>query len=159
PGREEPNAAMTRRHTHPDFPPKERPERGLPVIAQFVLRRTTQARKDPIIMTCKLTLSAAAFTAALAAAASAAAMTPTAVAVAGFGDNEKVSAPVRYADAETRDLQGAKKVAFRIRIAAAKVCGGDDPVVRAGEQFQRCQHAAIDRAVRDLGSPMVADAL
>ncbi|HZZ36102.1 MAG TPA: UrcA family protein, partial [Caulobacteraceae bacterium] len=76
-----------------------------------------------------------------------------------WGDDEVVSAKVTYTEAETRSTKGAKAIALRIRVAAAQVCSGNDWVARAGNQYWRCQHAAIDRAVRDLGAPLVADAL
>ena len=74
-------------------------------------------------------------------------------------DDETTSVTVRYDDTETRTAEGASKLAFRIRMAARKVCGGDNPVVVSGSGFQHCQHRAIDRALASLGAPLVADAL
>jgi UrcA family protein len=56
-------------------------------------------------------------------------------------------------------MAGAKALALRIRVAAAQVCGGEDPVVRLGDGFYRCQEASIGRAVATLDSPLLADAL
>jgi UrcA family protein len=101
-----------------------------------------------------MTASAVAFAAALAAAAPAFAA-PLAI----WGDDEKVTAKVTYNDAELRSTEGAAKLAFRIRMAARQVCGGDNPVVMTGAHFLRCQHKAIDQAVASLNAPLVADAL
>jgi UrcA family protein len=52
-------------------------------------------------------------------------------------------------------------MALRIRNAAASVCGADlNPTAyRLSEGFIRCREAAVDRAVRDLQTPVVAEAL
>jgi len=68
---------------------------------------------------------------------------------------------VRASDAELHAAQGAKTLALRIRNAAAVACGRDDfPIaVRVSDGFIHCREAAIDRAIKDVGSPMLADAL
>jgi UrcA family protein len=70
-----------------------------------------------------------------------------------------VGVEVRYGPVDLRTLQGAKALAVRIRRAAASACGGDDPAAHIGERFARCREQAIERAVRELGSPLLADAL
>ena len=77
-----------------------------------------------------------------------------------YGPDEKVVVQVNATDAELHSAAGAKALALRIRVAADDVCGAHvDPIVRTGDQFQRCREAAIDGAIRDLNSPMLADAL
>jgi len=68
---------------------------------------------------------------------------------------------VRASDAELHTAQGAKLLALRVRNAAADACGRDSqPVaVRFSAGFIRCREAAIDGAIRDIGSPLLADAL
>lgn len=97
--------------------------------------------------------------AAIAAAATVAATAAYAQPIGVWGDNDKTQARVTYSDSEVRTLSGAKALAFRIRVAAARVCGADDPIVRSGWRFADCRESAIDRAVRTLGSSLVADAL
>ena len=52
-------------------------------------------------------------------------------------------------------------MALRIRNAAAAVCDprGYPLAIRVSDGFIRCREATVDRAVRDLNAPMVADAL
>jgi UrcA family protein len=79
--------------------------------------------------------------------------------VPAWGRDEKLVVTLKHPDADALSAQGAGALAFRIRIAAARVCGGDDPIVRTSDQFRRCQDAVIDRAVAALDAPMVAQAL
>jgi UrcA family protein len=66
---------------------------------------------------------------------------------------------VRYTPAEAASPEGAQRIAFRIRVAADQACGGANVLVRVGGNFHRCRHEAIDRALRELGAPLVADAM
>jgi len=78
---------------------------------------------------------------------------------AGSAAAEPVAVRVAYSTAELARPDGAAAVAARIRIAARKACGGDDPVVASGSGFQACQQRTVERAARDLGAPLVAEAL
>ncbi len=78
----------------------------------------------------------------------------------GPGDVVQVSRVVRYNVADLHDVKGARRLAFRIKIAAADVCGGDDVIVRwYDDDFIPCREQAIDRALATLGAPMVSAAL
>ena len=77
-----------------------------------------------------------------------------------YSPDERVAVQVKATDAELHSAAGAKTLALRIRVAADDVCGANvDPIVRTGDQFMRCREAAIDGAIRNLDSPLVADAL
>ena len=93
----------------------------------------------------------------------AAALAAAAPAFAGaqaiWGGDEKVTVTVHYSDADLRNPAGAMRLAERIRLAARRVCGGDDPVVAVGVRFPACQHRAIDRALATIDAPLLADAL
>jgi UrcA family protein len=80
---------------------------------------------------------------------------------AGFSAIEPASVVVRTDDVNLHTSSGARLMALRIRNAAAVACGGDvEPVaLRVSDGFIRCREAAVDRAVRDLNAPMLADAL
>ncbi len=76
-------------------------------------------------------------------------------------DGEATSVVVRTDDVNLHTAAGAQLMALRIRNAAASACGGEvEPVaIRFSDGFVHCREAAVDRAVRDLNAPMVADAL
>ena len=95
----------------------------------------------------------------LAAAATFALAGPTTAATPDAG--QRVVVIVRATDSELRTPQGAKTLALRVRNAAAEACGRDSlPVaVRFSDGFIQCREAAIDQAIRDIGSPLLADAL
>jgi|HubBroStandDraft_1064217.scaffolds.fasta_scaffold504146_1 UrcA family protein len=80
---------------------------------------------------------------------------------AGFAASEPGSVTVRTDDVNLHTPAGARLMALRIRNAAAAACGGEiyPVVIRFSDGFIRCREAAVDRAVRDLNAPMVADAL
>ena len=75
------------------------------------------------------------------------------------GDNQDARETVAFTDAERHTERGARTIGLRIRVAADKVCGGDDPVMRTGDGFQTCKNAAIDRALKELDAPLVTQAL
>jgi len=79
----------------------------------------------------------------------------------GFAAGESTSVVVRTDDVNLHTAAGARLMALRIRNAAASACGGEvEPVaIRFSDGFVRCRDAAVERAVRDLNAPMVADAL
>jgi UrcA family protein len=54
---------------------------------------------------------------------------------------------------------GARVLAERVRIAAWKVCGGDNPLARADSDFDKCRREAIDRAIASFASPELARVL
>ena len=66
---------------------------------------------------------------------------------------------VRFGDLDPSTEAGAKRLAFRIRIAAQAVCGGDDLKVRFGAGFERCVSASLQQAAGDLNNSMVSGAL
>ena len=76
-------------------------------------------------------------------------------------DDQRVVVIVKATDAELHTPAGAKALALRVRNAAAEACGRDDEpnAVRFSEGFIKCREAAIDQAIQDIGSPMLADAL
>jgi UrcA family protein len=75
------------------------------------------------------------------------------------GDNQDARETVRYTNAERHTERGARTIALRIRVAADRVCGGADPIVRTGDGFQTCKKTAIDRALEDLDAPLVTQAM
>ena len=66
---------------------------------------------------------------------------------------------IRATDADLRTAAGVPSLAFHIRLAANKVCGGDDPLARQDADFPSCRRAAIARAIGGLDAPMLAAAL
>ena len=74
-------------------------------------------------------------------------------------ENREVHARVQYTEAEIQSPTGSRAVALRVRKAADRVCGGDNPLLRPTPRFQRCRDATIDRVVRTLDAAPVAEAL
>jgi UrcA family protein len=67
---------------------------------------------------------------------------------------------VRYSPADVHTAKGAQSLALRIRVAAAKACGSEtDFFYPNSDGFIRCRERAIDKAIRSLDAPMVAQAL
>jgi len=74
-------------------------------------------------------------------------------------NDEQVSIKLTYSNADIHTVGGAKRFALRMRVAAATVCGGDDPALRMDVHYADCQQAAIRRATSSLNAPLLADAL
>ncbi len=66
---------------------------------------------------------------------------------------------VRYAAAELNTAAGAKNLALRIRVAANRLCGGDDSVARSASTIADCRRATEARAAAGLSAPLVSHAL
>ena len=66
---------------------------------------------------------------------------------------------VRSSDLNLATAEGARRMAFRIRVAAQDLCQMNLPEVRTGSGFQVCVARAIDRAATDLDAPLVTAAL
>lgn len=67
---------------------------------------------------------------------------------------------VKYDVADLHTTEGAKRIAMRVQSAASEVCGGGESFWRPShDNVLRCRENTIARAIRDLGSPLVADAL
>ncbi len=80
--------------------------------------------------------------------------------VTGYDENsETLTRVVHLSDVELHTQAGAKVAAFRIEQAAADVCGRDDPLARQAIDYVSCRKDATDRALGDLGAPLVAVAL
>jgi UrcA family protein len=96
---------------------------------------------------------------------------PAALAIAMFGGvvhaqtaGPSYQAPVpaqlvRFGDLDTSTSVGAQRLAFRLRVAARSVCGGDSPAVRSGDGFQACVRTALEQAAVRINRPMVTEAL
>jgi UrcA family protein len=69
------------------------------------------------------------------------------------------SLTVRYAAAELTTAAGAGHLALRIRVAANRLCGGDDPVTRTASIIADCRRATEVRAAAALGAPLLDHAL
>jgi UrcA family protein len=88
-----------------------------------------------------------------------------AAAVAGVAQAATVQASpggdiiIKATDADLRTAAGAQALALHLRLAANKVCGGDDQLARRDADFANCRRAAIARAVGRLDAPMLAAAL
>jgi len=74
------------------------------------------------------------------------------------GQNEGVI-KLHYAEADLHSVQGAKAMSRRIREAADEACSAVAPFAANAGVESDCRAAAIDRAVKDLNAPMVADAI
>ena len=68
-----------------------------------------------------------------------------------------VSETVRYTDLDLNTTAGARRLAFRIQMAANRVCG--QIYLRGSDDLPPCHRAAIVRAVAGLDAPLVKDAL
>jgi len=64
---------------------------------------------------------------------------------------------VTPADLNTPD--GAQRLAFRIRVAAYNVCGGNFPLGRYAADFDDCRQSAIEHSVAGIDAPVLARAL
>jgi UrcA family protein len=75
-------------------------------------------------------------------------------------DGVQVVAPkVHFADLDIATDSGAQRLAFRIRVVAQGLCGGDLLIERRGADFPVCVRRSTVRAAADLGSSKVAVAL
>ena len=66
---------------------------------------------------------------------------------------------VRYMDSELSTAEGAARIALRVRVAAAAVCDGDNPLVRRSASFEACREHAMQRAADELHAPLVTSAM
>jgi len=96
-----------------------------------------------------LALAAALSCAALSSAAHAQIIGPSA-----YG-SEPVHQVVRFGDLDLKTNAGAKRLAFRIRVAAQSVCDGAIANVRFGTGFDGCVKTAIVQAAAKVNSPML----
>jgi UrcA family protein len=81
-------------------------------------------------------------------------------AAAAAFDGQQVVVVVKATDADLHTVLGAKALAQRIRNAAAEACGRDFPIaVRFSDGFIACREAAIDRTIKNLHAPLLAEAL
>jgi UrcA family protein len=74
-------------------------------------------------------------------------------------DPNSPSIRIAYRVADVRTPDGARRLAHRVKQAAAEVCDGDDPVMWLGKGFATCEAATIRRAVAGLNEPLLAQAL
>ena len=72
-------------------------------------------------------------------------------------DGITYSRTVRFSDLDVSTEAGAKALLSRIRRAANAVCSGDEwrAYMNRGPSFRACVHQASNKAVSDVGSPMV----
>jgi UrcA family protein len=66
---------------------------------------------------------------------------------------------VRYAAHDLADPAGARNIALRIRVAANRLCGGEDPVARSAFDIAACRQATEAHAAAALAAPLVSHAL
>ena len=69
------------------------------------------------------------------------------------------SRTVHFGDLDVSTKSGAQELASRIRRAANDVCGGDDSLMRADDDFLPCVRQAIDRAATKLDIASLNEAL
>jgi UrcA family protein len=69
------------------------------------------------------------------------------------------SVQIKATAADLNTPDGARKLAFRLRVAAYKVCGGYTPHGREAADFDACRQSAIEHAVAGLNAPVLAKAL
>jgi len=75
------------------------------------------------------------------------------------GQDQGAAIKLQYAQADLYSTQGAKALARRIREAADRSCSAEATFADALVVESKCREAAINRAIRDLNAPLVADAL
>ena len=61
-----------------------------------------------------------------------------------------VSRTVHFGDLDVGSSGGAKQLAFRIRVAAYAVCGGDNVIAREDHDFAACVRGSVNRAATRL---------
>jgi UrcA family protein len=66
---------------------------------------------------------------------------------------------VRYAPHDLSAPAGARDIALRIRLAANRLCGGEDPVARSATDIATCRQTTETQAAAALAAPMVTQAL
>jgi UrcA family protein len=69
--------------------------------------------------------------------------------------SEAAHQTVRFGDLDLTTDAGAKRLAFRIRVAAQTVCDGAIANVRFGTGFDGCVKTAIQQAAAQLKNPML----
>jgi UrcA family protein len=84
---------------------------------------------------------------------------PSYAGAAPSSDDQLNAIKLKYSEADLQTVRGAKALAFRVRVAADHLCGGDRALVRTGDAFARCRDATIDRALASLQAPLVSQAL
>ena len=65
------------------------------------------------------------------------------------------SRTVRLADLDLSSEQDVKRLAFRIRVAATDVCGGNNPLILASSDFHDCIRDTMARTAARLAIPGV----
>src|SRR5258708_40194440 len=85
------------------------------------------------------------------------------LATAAVAQPSVVGAPdavtIRYAAPELNTAAGARNLALRIRVAANRLCGGDDPAPRTASTIADCRRATEARAAAGLDAPLLNHAL
>jgi UrcA family protein len=74
-------------------------------------------------------------------------------------ESEPVHQVVRFGDLDLATGAGAQRLAFRIRVAAQSVCGGDNTNIRFSTGFEDCVRTSIAQAAAGLHNSMVTSAL
>ena len=82
---------------------------------------------------------------------------PVAAAAPSDPPAHQISQVVHYADLDLNTVAGAKRLAFRIRVAANELCG--QIYLRGSDDLAPCHKAVIARAVSGLDAPLVIEAL
>jgi UrcA family protein len=75
------------------------------------------------------------------------------------GQNQGAAIKLRCVQADLHSSQGAKALARRIRAAAVQACSAEALFADALVVERECKEAAINRVIRELNAPLVADAL
>jgi len=75
------------------------------------------------------------------------------------GQDQGAAIKLQYAQADLHSTQGAQALARRIRDAADQACSAEAPFADALVVESKCREATINRVIRDLNAPLVADAL
>lgn len=78
--------------------------------------------------------------------------------VAAQNDNDGSVVKLRYSQADLGSAQGAKALAQRIREAADRACHADALFAADVGVESDCREAAVNRAIKDLHAPLLADA-
>ena len=82
-----------------------------------------------------------------------------AASASGSDDTGRATRVLGYTSADLYTVSGARRLASRIKFAAASVCASSDPLEYMDDGLTTCRREAIDRALATLNAPLVAQAL
>ena len=85
-----------------------------------------------------------------------AAASASAEGIAMYGEEGRNVVTLKYSDADIHTAHGAKLLALRVRVAAARVCGGDVLVVRTGDPVRETEGAVQNTATSRITAKIIS---